>query len=231
MALTKCRECGKEVSTAASACPHCGAKQKRKVGIVGVLAALVVGWVVFTVASGPGDISPPAIAAAPPIAQVSAPERAKIIAGATKALEASRDKMEGVTFYMAPKRQHLTPKIEAYLSVPDARPALLRIAAVYYGDDWVFFDQIKVMADDVVVYEKTLSRSDVARNNSGGSVWETADYLAQPEDEQALRKIANAKSATIRFSSRERQHDHAITAKQLGDLRKVLAARDAMKGI
>src|SRR2546421_388641 len=28
MALTKCRECGSQVSTAAAACPHCGAPQQ-----------------------------------------------------------------------------------------------------------------------------------------------------------------------------------------------------------
>ena len=28
MALVKCRECGKEVSTKAQACPHCGFKRR-----------------------------------------------------------------------------------------------------------------------------------------------------------------------------------------------------------
>lgn len=37
MALTACRECGKEVSTEALACPHCGAPQ----------AALKTGWGMF----------------------------------------------------------------------------------------------------------------------------------------------------------------------------------------
>lgn len=37
MALIKCKECGKEISTSATACPHCGnpalAKKVEKVGI------------------------------------------------------------------------------------------------------------------------------------------------------------------------------------------------------
>lgn len=52
MALTKCHECGHDVSTEAAACPQCGAKPKKKarvallflvlVGLVGLLA--ILGW-------------------------------------------------------------------------------------------------------------------------------------------------------------------------------------------
>lgn len=42
MALKKCKECGKEVSTKADLCPHCGAKQKRKgIGCGGLLLILI----------------------------------------------------------------------------------------------------------------------------------------------------------------------------------------------
>jgi len=42
MALKKCKECGKEVSTKADLCPHCGAKQKRKnIGCGGALLILI----------------------------------------------------------------------------------------------------------------------------------------------------------------------------------------------
>lgn len=38
MALVKCKECGKEISSSAKTCPSCGAKNKKKsVGIGGVL--------------------------------------------------------------------------------------------------------------------------------------------------------------------------------------------------
>jgi len=51
MALKKCKECGKEVSTKADLCPHCGAKQKRKgIGCGGVLLILIViGFIGFIV--------------------------------------------------------------------------------------------------------------------------------------------------------------------------------------
>ena len=42
MALRKCKECGKEVSTKADLCPHCGAKQKRKgIGCGGAILILI----------------------------------------------------------------------------------------------------------------------------------------------------------------------------------------------
>lgn len=49
MALAKCKECGKEVSTSAKICPHCGVKNpgvRTKDMIVGVLALVFIGWLV-----------------------------------------------------------------------------------------------------------------------------------------------------------------------------------------
>lgn len=43
MALTKCKECGGQVSTTANACPHCGAKVPKQTGGCG----LVIGWLII----------------------------------------------------------------------------------------------------------------------------------------------------------------------------------------
>ncbi|MEI6177143.1 MAG: zinc-ribbon domain-containing protein, partial [Verrucomicrobiota bacterium] len=47
MALIKCKECGKEISTSAKACPSCGAPLKKRAGCgclaVGLLAILIIG--------------------------------------------------------------------------------------------------------------------------------------------------------------------------------------------
>lgn len=45
MAMTKCKECGAEISTTADACPRCGAKQVRTSGC----AKLALGVIVFFV--------------------------------------------------------------------------------------------------------------------------------------------------------------------------------------
>lgn len=55
MALINCSECGKEVSTKAEACPHCGAKQPQSTlvgSIVGVALILIGALVVLVVIIG-----------------------------------------------------------------------------------------------------------------------------------------------------------------------------------
>lgn len=47
MAMTKCRECGSEISTKAEACPKCGAKRKSQTGCGTLIMASVVGLIVL----------------------------------------------------------------------------------------------------------------------------------------------------------------------------------------
>lgn len=42
MALIKCSECGKEISSKAKTCPHCGTTPKKKTGCLTVLACAIV---------------------------------------------------------------------------------------------------------------------------------------------------------------------------------------------
>lgn len=61
MAMIKCRECGKEISSMAETCPHCGAKtrfgvkqQEAKANGIGtyiMLALIAVGFVLVVMAS------------------------------------------------------------------------------------------------------------------------------------------------------------------------------------
>lgn len=48
MSVIKCRECGKEVSDKADRCPHCGVKLKKNVGVLGIVFASLVGYMVFS---------------------------------------------------------------------------------------------------------------------------------------------------------------------------------------
>lgn len=49
MAMTKCKECGNEISTKADACPKCGAKQVRTSGCAKVALVFIVGTVFLAV--------------------------------------------------------------------------------------------------------------------------------------------------------------------------------------
>ena len=42
MAVGKCKECGGQIASSAKVCPHCGAKVKKSVGILGWLFVLLV---------------------------------------------------------------------------------------------------------------------------------------------------------------------------------------------
>ena len=44
MALTKCKECGTEISTKAEQCPKCGAKAKKKTSLFAWICAVVFGF-------------------------------------------------------------------------------------------------------------------------------------------------------------------------------------------
>jgi hypothetical protein len=47
VALLKCGECGKEHSDSVAACPHCGFKRPKKVGVLGIVFAGVLGLAVY----------------------------------------------------------------------------------------------------------------------------------------------------------------------------------------
>lgn len=58
MALIKCKECGKEISDQANACPNCGAKPYKPSGCLAVFVAVAVLIVIFSLV--PGTPKPPA---------------------------------------------------------------------------------------------------------------------------------------------------------------------------
>ena len=50
MALKKCKECGKEISTDVKVCPNCGKRQKRKtIGCGGCLFTIIVLFIISTI--------------------------------------------------------------------------------------------------------------------------------------------------------------------------------------
>lgn len=153
---------------------------------------------------------------------VTGPERHRIVSSATKGLIHNRDKVEKVSFYSTKTRNSRTTRVECYIGISDNQMPFIRIRATYFGDDWIFFDSVKVMVDDQIVYGRKFQRTGVVRHNAGGSVWETADYVVSDNELGALVAIARGKSATIRFASDQRRHDHDVTKKERQDIQRVL---------
>jgi hypothetical protein len=68
MALTKCHECGKEVSTTAAACPHCGAKPKRQsAGCFSVVVLAILGAVLFLILVAENNDPPSRVSSPNPV--------------------------------------------------------------------------------------------------------------------------------------------------------------------
>src|SRR5690348_6510576 len=55
MAMTKCKECGAQISTKAEACPQCGAKHKKSSGCALVVLIVLVVFVITIVAVNGGS--------------------------------------------------------------------------------------------------------------------------------------------------------------------------------
>lgn len=178
------------------------------------------------------QVSVPAEASPELVKVISKEEREKIIAEATSGFRLQRDKMEKISFYLPKTRKTPDDRLSLYISIPDDKKAILRVYPFYYGDEWVFFDAIKVMADDEVVYEKHLDRyRDIATDNSGGNVWEIADYVAEDSDIAAFRKIASASKVTIRFSGREKREDFDLSKREIENIGNALTAFNKLSAL
>ena len=84
MALIKCRECGKDISTEAKACPHCGAKPPYRPSMAFILIAglLVAFGIKASIESGRPVYQPPA-KTAEQVAQDEAKERRHLVVAIT----------------------------------------------------------------------------------------------------------------------------------------------------
>lgn len=153
-------------------------------------------------------------------------ERDSIISEATKGLELERDKIEKISFYKTQNMFPLKERLSAYISLPDGSPPIFRIYIGYFGKDWIFFNRVKVMSDDVVVYEKNFESFSVKRDNGGSYVWETIDYAAHSSDLTAIRKIAVAKKSIIRLSGDARREDHDLTEREVKNIKTILNVFD-----
>lgn len=63
MALIECKECGGPISSAAKACPKCGAAPPKRVGILGWLSVLFVAYIAYKLMAPSDPPTPPPSAA------------------------------------------------------------------------------------------------------------------------------------------------------------------------
>ncbi|WP_186183860.1 hypothetical protein [Burkholderia gladioli] len=193
--------------------------------VVAVLAATLT---VVACDQSSGTQSQPTAEAPAPKPKITPEERAKIVQAATAGMSLDRDKMESISFYSVKGDRWVGTGLTLYVSVPDDASPILRIMPRYSGDSWIFFKSMKVMADSVIVYDKQYEYLKMKRDNGGGMVYERIDYAAQPDDIEAMRKIANAKSVTIRLSGDDKREDFDLDVSAQKKMQRVLKAYDDM---
>ncbi|HGL5386841.1 hypothetical protein [Burkholderia orbicola] len=158
-------------------------------------------------------------------------QRTALIVKATHGMDVNRDKMEKVSFYTPkiPSDEWVKQSLGVYLSIPDGSRVIFRIYPHYTGSDWIFFQRVKVMADDQIVYEKDFPYSEMNHSNNYGRVYESADYAAKDVDIEAMRRIAAAKSVTVRLSGREHQQDYDMSKPDQQRIASALKAYDELQ--
>jgi uncharacterized OB-fold protein len=99
MAMTKCGECGAAISTRAVACPECGAKPKKKTGVLTWLVAGILGLSVIMAAvdlNRAGEKKAEQAAAAAAVEAAKSPEQKASEAAAKVQAEAEFQRVVGV---------------------------------------------------------------------------------------------------------------------------------------
>ena len=86
---------------------------------------------------------------------------------------------------------------------------------------------IKIDGD---TYSYTFDYFDMVRDNQGSKVWETADISVSDEDMKTLEKIANSKSAVVRFYGDEYYYDLTISATDKQGIANLLTAYEYLGG-
>jgi hypothetical protein len=129
-------------------------------------------------------------------------------------LSKNHDPIEGIT-WLGSDADYKTATYLYIGSYDDGRTSL-RWVLRYYGDDWKFIREYRIKCDNSTTL--TLKPSDVKRQNSGGSVWETADEPATAHA-AALNQILNSETATVRMDGTEGNKDLILTAEQIQGMR------------
>jgi len=153
-----------------------------------------------------------------------------------KNLNKEYDEFTGLTMYkpkVLPKyvntRCYLLPIIGVIESDGITIP-VLAVNYVYYGDDWIFFENCTVKADDIVM-DQHFEYFDVNREIAHGDVYEFAQvvfpYIGEISGEleetiHTLRAIANSQKTMVRFSGENHLHTFTVNAADKAAIKEIL---------
>lgn len=161
---------------------------------------------------------------------------AKPPADPLKSLSSKRDDMRGITWYRHPTSPKYINSNGFFLyfgKEDNGSFGELRLVARYYADDWLFITRAWAKADGVTidVPQESNRLFGWERDHSDGKIYEWTDTaLTSPKDIAAVRKLAEAKSVTVRFEGKQYYNDRSLSSQQLKALRDVIAAYETATG-
>jgi hypothetical protein len=138
------------------------------------------------------------------------------------------DKMEDRFFVQPFPYEIKDTYVIGYIGYKEDSGPWLRAKIHYEADDWLFVDQILLVADN---YRLETKEAEFQRDHSSGTIWEWIDVPAtNGKYYEALSAIANADEATIRFNGRQYYNDFDIPEKQQQLTKDILKSFHDMKG-
>lgn len=145
------------------------------------------------------------------------------IANLKSQMKISHDDVKNITWYKD-KTVRTFECIYVYFGQINNNITPLRLVLEYYGENWIFFNNVTFNIDGDI---KTL-KFEPKRDNSGGSVWETVDVAMTPEYLELVKDIANSKNTKFRFGG-DRIADKTVTDVQKKAIQRVLELYDLVK--
>lgn len=142
-----------------------------------------------------------------------------------KSFKKNEDDFEGNAFYRDPRTPYYTNVNFIYPYIGQNKDRYwLRLKFQYASDDWLFINKGILLVDG----EKFTVTGNWKRDNNSG-IWEWLDISVGDTERLILKKIANSKSAKIRYVGTQYHNDRAITQKEKSIIKKTLKIYDDLK--
>ncbi|WP_146198713.1 hypothetical protein [Pararcticibacter amylolyticus] len=131
-----------------------------------------------------------------------------------------KDEFEEMTWYYDQSSPKFTNAnaIECYIG-KDATKVFLRFRVQYLSDDWLFIDNA-IFNIDGVNFDYIPGK--VERDNGGGDIWEWFDEPGEGQALLILSKLANARSAKVKFNGHQYYNIRQISSRQRQAIKHVL---------
>lgn len=158
-------------------------------------------------------------------------EESRLKKAALAAMSVKFDSFEGISWYndRATVTSYASNRFKLYIGKRKTGAPWLIFEAMYFGDDWVFFDEIKANVDGEI-FTLNFDYFDVERDNSGGSVWEWIAKTPSAYELEMIRAIIDSENTTIRFIGDQNSADRTLSAATKRGLKNVLLAYEALGG-